>query len=69
MSLNSIFQYFVPKDKKIFFPLFEQASNNVVVMATILVEAVNSNNAATREELFKQIDKFLNCMLVFNFKT
>src|SRR6201996_2298698 len=60
MSLNSIFQYFVPKHKKIFFPLFEQASNNVVAMATILVEAVNSNSAATREELFKQIDKLEN---------
>ncbi|HWZ34963.1 MAG TPA: DUF47 family protein [Mucilaginibacter sp.] len=60
MSLNSIFQYFVPKDKKIFFPLFEQASANVVTMATILVETVNSNNPATREELFKQIDKLEN---------
>src|ERR1700752_2544162 len=60
MSLNSLFQYFVPKDKKIFFPLFEQASNNVVVMATVLVEAVNSSNPATREELFKQIDKLEN---------
>src|SRR5277367_20441 len=60
MSLNSIFQYFVPKDKKIFFPLFEQAANNVVVMSNALVEAVNSNNAVTREELYKHIDKLEN---------
>ncbi len=60
MSLNSIFQYFVPKDKKIFFPLFEQAASNVVAMATILVEAVNNNSSSTREELFKQIDKLEN---------
>jgi len=60
MSLNSIFQYFVPKDKKIFFPLFEQAASNVVTIATILVEAVNSTNPATREELYKQIDKLEN---------
>ena len=60
MSLNSIFQYFVPKDKKIFFPLFEQGANNVVTMATVLVEAVNSGNPATREELFKQIDRLEN---------
>ncbi|MGN6396279.1 MAG: DUF47 domain-containing protein [Mucilaginibacter sp.] len=60
MSLNSIFQYFVPKDKKIFSPLFEQAASNVVAMATFLVEAVNSNNPQTREELFKQIDKLEN---------
>jgi len=60
MSLNSIFQYFVPKDKKVFFPLFEQAANNVVAIATVLVEAVNSTNPATREELYKLIDKLEN---------
>src|SRR6478609_8907122 len=60
MSLNSIFQYFVPKDKKTFFPLFEQAASNVVAMATILVEAVNSTNHTTQEELFRQIDKLEN---------
>ena len=60
MSLNSIFQYFVPKDKKIFFPLFEQAANNVVIMSAILVDAVNSPDSATREDLFKQIDKLEN---------
>lgn len=60
MSLNSIFQYFVPKDKKVFFPLFEQAASNVVTMATVLVETVNSANPATREELIKQIDKLEN---------
>lgn len=60
MSLNSIFQYFVPKDRKVFFPLFEQAANNVVAIATVLVETVNSNNPATRDELYKQIDKLEN---------
>ena len=60
MSLNSIFQYFVPKDKKVFFPLFENAASNVVAMATILVESVNSKNPETREDLFKQIDKLEN---------
>jgi predicted phosphate transport protein (TIGR00153 family) len=60
MSLNSIFQYFVPKDKKIFFPLFEQGASNVVTMATVLVEAVNSTNPASREEMFKQIDRLEN---------
>lgn len=60
MSLNSIFQYFVPKDKKIFFPLFEQAANNVVIMAKVLVDAVNSEDSVVREDLFKQIDKLEN---------
>jgi hypothetical protein len=40
MSLNSIFQFLVPKDKK-FFPLFEQASTNLVQLASHLHEAVN----------------------------
>lgn len=60
MSLNSIFQYFVPRDKKVFFPLFEQAASNVVAMGHVLVEAVNTSNIAAREELFKQIDKLEN---------
>ena len=60
MSLNSIFQYFVPKDKKVFFPLFEQAANNAVAMATILVETVNSVNPASREDMIRQIDKLEN---------
>jgi len=60
MSLNSIFQYFIPKDKKVFLPLFEQAARNAVTMATLLVETVNSGNPATREDLIRQIDKLEN---------
>ncbi|MGI4804461.1 MAG: DUF47 domain-containing protein [Janthinobacterium lividum] len=60
MSLNSIFQYFVPKDKKIFFPLFEQAAGNVVDMAVLMVEAVNSEEMVQRENLYQQIDKLEN---------
>jgi predicted phosphate transport protein (TIGR00153 family) len=60
MSLNSIFQYFVPKDKKVFFPLFEQAAGNVVIMANKLIEAVNSTDQPIRETLFNEIDKLEN---------
>ncbi|WP_448701754.1 DUF47 domain-containing protein [Mucilaginibacter sp. AW1-3] len=60
MSLNSIFQYFVPKDKKVFFPLFEQAATNVVTMAKLLVEVVAVADAADRIALFNQIDKLEN---------
>ncbi|RYE04596.1 MAG: DUF47 domain-containing protein, partial [Sphingobacteriaceae bacterium] len=60
MSLNSIFQYFVPKDKKIFFPLFEQSAGNVVKMAELMVEAVNSDVMTERQELYQQIDKLEN---------
>lgn len=56
MSLNSIFSYFVPKDKK-FFPLFEQAGDNLIEMAGHLQELVNSDDLARKEELTKIIDE------------
>lgn len=55
MSLNSIFQFLVPKDKK-FFPLFEEASANLVQLASILHEAVNLP-LKERDELFQKIDE------------
>lgn len=56
MSINSIFQFLVPKDKK-FFPLFEEASSNLVQLASILHEAVNLP-LKERDELFLKIDEF-----------
>lgn len=55
MSINSIFQFLVPKDKK-FFPLFEEASSNLVQLATILHEAV-SLSTKERDVLFQKIDE------------
>lgn len=55
MSLNSIFQYFLPKDKK-FFPLFESASANLITMSANLVEAVNTTDIEARNEIIKKID-------------
>ncbi len=55
MSLNSIFQFLVPKDKK-FFPLFEEASTNLIQLATHLHEAVNLP-LKEREVLFQKIDE------------
>lgn len=55
MTLNNIFQFLVPKDKK-FFPLFELASANLVVLAETLHEAVNAPKAE-REEYFKKIEE------------
>ncbi|HEY0046860.1 MAG TPA: DUF47 family protein [Flavobacterium sp.] len=54
MSVNSIFQFLVPKDKK-FFPLFEQASANLIIMAETLHEGVNAPKGE-REEYFKKIE-------------
>ena len=55
MSINSIFQFLVPKEKK-FFPLFEQASSNLVLIANTLHEAVNMP-AKERKESFDKIDE------------
>jgi len=55
MSLNSIFQFFVPKDNK-FFPLFEQASANLIILAETLHEAVNAPKEQ-REDYFKKIEE------------
>lgn len=55
MSINSIFQFLVPKDKK-FFPLFEEASSNLIELAANLHEAVNLP-LKEREALFQKIDK------------
>ena len=55
MSLNSIIQYFVPKDRK-FFPLFEQATGNLIKLSENLTAAVNTNDLARRAELFKEIE-------------
>jgi uncharacterized protein len=55
MSINSIFQFLVPKEKK-FFPLFEQASSNLILIATTLHEAVNLP-ASERIEYFDKISE------------
>ena len=55
MSLNRIFQFFVPKDNK-FFPLFEQASANLIILAETLHEAVNAPKDQ-REDYFKKIEE------------
>jgi predicted phosphate transport protein (TIGR00153 family) len=55
MTLNSFFQYLVPKDKK-FFPLFDQASKNLILLAEALHECVNAPKAE-RENYFKEIEE------------
>jgi len=55
MSLNSIFQYFVPKDKK-FFPLFEQAGSNLIDMAKLLQESIYATDPGKRQDYAKQLE-------------
>lgn len=56
MSLNNLFQYFVPKDKK-FFPLFENAANNLIDLGNTLKELVNTEDLARRKVLYKTIEE------------
>lgn len=58
MSINSIFQFLVPKDRK-FFPLFEQATQNLVLLAEKLHEAVNTPKDK-REEYLLEIERLEN---------
>src|SRR6187399_1094463 len=55
MSTNSLLQYFVPKDRK-FFPLFEQASANLVVIAKTLQDALSAP-PEKRTAFIRQIEK------------
>lgn len=55
MSTNSILQFFVPKDRK-FYPLFEQATANLVATAKVLYESM-STPTDKRIILYRQIEK------------
>ncbi|OYQ36055.1 phosphate transport regulator [Flavobacterium cyanobacteriorum] len=55
MTLNSIFQFLVPKDKK-FFPLFEEATQHLVNLAETLHEGVNAPKSE-REEYFRKVEE------------
>jgi uncharacterized protein len=55
-SLNSIFQFLVPKDRK-FYPLFEEASANLVVISKVLLEMLTTNGIDKRKVLIRQIEK------------
>ena len=55
MYLDGFFKFLVPKDKK-FFPLFEQASENLVRASKALVELVNIDSHEKRHELIKEIE-------------
>lgn len=56
MSLNSIFQYLVPKDRK-FIPLLEQASANLVAVSRILNEMLTTTNPEKRSAMIREIEK------------
>ena len=54
-NLNNFFQFLVPKDKK-FYPLFEEASMNLISLAETLHEGVNAPRAE-RDPYLKKIEE------------
>jgi predicted phosphate transport protein (TIGR00153 family) len=56
MSANSIFQYFIPKDRK-FYPLFEEASANLVAISKVLYEALTTSSLEKRKIFIREIEK------------
>ncbi len=56
MSANSIFQYFIPKDRK-FYPLFEEASANLVAISKVLYEALTTTSMEKRKAYIREIEK------------
>lgn len=54
MKLDKIFQILVPKDKK-FYPLFKEASTNVVAAAVLLSEMVRKSKNGERVEYVSRI--------------
>ncbi|MGG7034764.1 MAG: DUF47 domain-containing protein [Flavobacterium sp.] len=57
MTLKKILQFFVPKDTT-FFPLFKQASKNLILLAETLHEAVNDKG--DRVEYYNKIEELVS---------
>lgn len=54
MNLDKIFGFLVPKDRK-FFPLFNQAADNLVLSSELLVKLMGENDLSLREECIRMI--------------
>jgi len=54
MKLDRIFGFLVPKDRK-FFPLFNEAANNMVLTSELLVSLLKEPDLEKRKELIKAI--------------
>ncbi len=54
--MANLFSFLIPKEKK-FFPMFEKASGNVVMIAKTLVQMVNTNEPEKRKAILREIEK------------
>jgi predicted phosphate transport protein (TIGR00153 family) len=55
MGIDQILRFFSPKDR-VFFPLFIEASENLVRMSNLLLETVQESDLAKRNRLIKEIE-------------
>jgi predicted phosphate transport protein (TIGR00153 family) len=54
MNLDKIFGFLLPKDHK-FFPLFNQAADNLVLASDLLIKLIRENDMVKREEFIHMI--------------
>lgn len=54
MNLDKFFSFLLPKDHK-FFPLFNQAADNLVLASDLLIKLIRENDIEKREEYIHQI--------------
>lgn len=57
MGIDKIFQLFVPKDKK-FFPLFNEAAQNLTKGASALVDLMNSSDDEERLKIIRLVKSY-----------
>ena len=57
---STIVEYFTPKGKKLFFPLFDHAAENVVAMAELLKTALFETHFINTKDLYHKIDRLEN---------
>ncbi len=57
---STIAEFFTPKGKKLFFPLLDHATQNVVAMAELLKNSLNDPDFTNTKDLYHKIDRLEN---------
>ena len=57
---SALVNFFTPKGKVLFFPLFDHAAQNVVAMAELLKKALYNTNSIDTKDLYHRIDRLEN---------
>lgn len=57
---STLVQFFTPRGKTLFFPLFDHATENVVAMAQLLKKELNDPEPINTKDLYQKIDRLEN---------